>query len=232
MLEYRFTYDTGHESEELRCATSCTVAQVKEQLKAMRSLNILYLSFKGERLQDDAGLPPAPGPITCITMAMEMKQAKFLELRSDRLWEQRQFTDATVVCDGVTFSVHRAILAAASPVLHRAFSSCLHEATNLEYTVHDSTPAAAESLLRFCYTGVVSVEEESDLLPLLELAIMYEVDDLSEAVGEAMLVKVTTENIAARGKVLKRHSGASMISTWPRFLDLVGADHALIAALL
>ena len=43
------------------------------------------------------------------------------------MYQQRLFTDATIVVEGKTLHVHRAVLAAASPVFERMFSSHMQE---------------------------------------------------------------------------------------------------------
>lgn len=43
------------------------------------------------------------------------------------MYRQRLFTDATIVVEGHTLHVHRAVLAAASPVFERMFSSDMQE---------------------------------------------------------------------------------------------------------
>ncbi|CAE8605216.1 unnamed protein product [Polarella glacialis] len=158
------------------------------------------------------------------------KQASLLEERAQHLWEKREFTDATVTCEGSSFPVHRAVLASASPVLQRAFACGMSEAASAKYAIRDSNPVNAEALLRFCYTGSLSCPAEG-LPQLLELAVLYEVAALSGAVADALLDGLVPENVRERGQLLKRHGGHLAVqAVWPRFLDLVAADRVLLAA--
>ena len=49
--------------------------------------------------------------------------ASWLDAQQERLWTQRKFTDAEVVVGTSRFAVHRATLAAASPIFAAAFES-------------------------------------------------------------------------------------------------------------
>ncbi|CAE8672722.1 unnamed protein product [Polarella glacialis] len=158
------------------------------------------------------------------------KQACLLEERAQHLWEKREFTDATVTCEGSSFPVHRAVLASASPVFQRAFAGGMSEAASARYAIRDSNPVPVEALLRFCYTGSLSCPAEG-LPQLLELAVLYEVAALSEAVADALLEGLLPKNVRDRGQLLKRHGGHPGVqAVWPRFLYLVAADHLLAAA--
>ncbi|CAE8625708.1 unnamed protein product [Polarella glacialis] len=158
------------------------------------------------------------------------KQGSLLQERAQHLWEKREFTDAIVTCEGSSFPVHRAVLASASPVLQRAFAGGMSEAASAEYAIRDSSQVPVEALLRFCYTGSLSCPAEG-LPQLLELAVLYEVAALSEAVADALLEGLLPENVRGRGQLLKRHGGHPGVqAVWPRFLDLVAADRVLLAA--
>lgn len=236
---YRVQFDNGKDEATVICPRNVTVQELLDLFITQGCVDggVRGLSCNGRMLGRSDRLPPPPGPIRCITrvsseLPRAKKRAEILKARSEYLWEQREFTDATVACESARYPVHRGVLAAASPVLRRAFASGLSEAVTAEYTIQGSSPPAVESMLRFCYTGYCP-KEEAVLVPLLELAIMYEVDGLVEAVAPQLLDGITPENVAARGRLLKSHADHVRIKeVWAAYLRRVADDVALIAPLV
>jgi len=111
---------------------------------------------------------------------------------NERLWKDRKFTDASLSCGGRSIPVHRAVLAAASPVFERMWECGMREAASTVAEIDDTTPAALEAMVQFAYT--VSLPEEADLGPLFQLAGKYEVEGLAEVVGQRMLAELGPGN--------------------------------------
>eukprot|EP00746_Dinoflagellata_sp_MGD_P144158 gnl/MRDRNA2_/MRDRNA2_76909_c0_seq1.p1 gnl/MRDRNA2_/MRDRNA2_76909_c0~~gnl/MRDRNA2_/MRDRNA2_76909_c0_seq1.p1 ORF type:complete len:349 (+),score=70.40 gnl/MRDRNA2_/MRDRNA2_76909_c0_seq1:193-1239(+) len=151
----------------------------------------------------------------------------------ERVWKQRKFTDAVITCSGKRFEAHRAILSGASHVFEAAFSSSMQEGQSGVYEIKESTPVAVEGMLRFMYTGCISVPEE-ELAPLLELAVQYDLGHLADACAESLLVDLTAENLPVRAKALKRHSKFSTAigAAWEEMLDKLQSDRELLALLV
>ena len=114
------------------------------------------------------------------------------------MWTNRRFTDAVVVIVGKRFAVHRSVLSEASPVFYRAFSGSMREASKACYEVKDSTPDAVEAMLKYVYTGAAPKESEDITLPLLELAVQYELADLCEKAANDLLVGIGKGNVLER----------------------------------
>eukprot|EP00746_Dinoflagellata_sp_MGD_P081924 gnl/MRDRNA2_/MRDRNA2_32547_c0_seq1.p1 gnl/MRDRNA2_/MRDRNA2_32547_c0~~gnl/MRDRNA2_/MRDRNA2_32547_c0_seq1.p1 ORF type:complete len:232 (-),score=18.96 gnl/MRDRNA2_/MRDRNA2_32547_c0_seq1:261-956(-) len=153
----------------------------------------------------------------------------------ERVWKERKFTDAVVVCDGQRFDVYRATLSAASPVFEVAFSSNMEEGRSAVYNIKESTPAAVESMLRFIYTGSISVMvSEDDVAPLFDLAIQYGLQELANDCASKLIVNVTKQNVHARTQLLKRHSGSSteVKKAWDRMVDMLQSKRELLVACL
>lgn len=153
-----------------------------------------------------------------------------LAARDQRLWTERTFTDATVVCEGEKFEVHRAVLAAASQVFERAFSGVMKEARSALLEVRESAPAAVEAMLRFVYTGALPEGVAGVCAPLLELAVQYELRELCEEVATEVLKGVRPENVRERAAMLKRHGEHPRVKVaWAQMLDLLQQDRELLA---
>eukprot|EP00747_Dinoflagellata_sp_TGD_P171288 gnl/TRDRNA2_/TRDRNA2_205025_c0_seq1.p1 gnl/TRDRNA2_/TRDRNA2_205025_c0~~gnl/TRDRNA2_/TRDRNA2_205025_c0_seq1.p1 ORF type:complete len:264 (+),score=63.57 gnl/TRDRNA2_/TRDRNA2_205025_c0_seq1:66-857(+) len=149
------------------------------------------------------GLARAPAPTVAVE-ANKKRGPDIVTAVQERVWKQRKFTDAEVVSDGVRIPVHRATLAAASPVFEAAFSSAMQEGHLAVYEIKESQPAAVEAMLRHVYTGKLEAASEA-LAPLLDLAVQYELEDLKISVVEEFLNGLTEENVRQRAQALKRH---------------------------
>jgi len=146
----------------------------------------------------------------------------------ERVWKQRKFTDALVICAGERFEAHRSTLSAASPVFEAAFASSMLEGLHAQYEIKDSTPQAVEGMLRFIYTGCTDVSD-TELCPLLDLAVQYDLGELANATARRMLVSVAVENVCAYVQTLKRHH-EKMASLWDEMLTILQNDRALLTA--
>ena len=92
-----------------------------------------------------------------------------------RLWIDRPFTDAIVVCDQEQFLVHRVVLSVASPVFERAFSGSMKEGSTGTFEIRSHPRDAVEAMLEFVYTGDLTEQilVSSELASLLDLAVQY-----------------------------------------------------------
>mmetsp|Transcript_27857 Transcript_27857/g.86745 ORF Transcript_27857/g.86745 Transcript_27857/m.86745 type:complete len:274 (+) Transcript_27857:49-870(+) len=155
-----------------------------------------------------AGLEPVP---TVELFVSGKKRARQPVMGvQERVWKQRKFTDAEVVCGGVHMAVHRATLCAASPVLDAAFSSSMAEGKNSLYEIKDSTPEAVEAMLCYIYTGG-SAFPVTQLPQLLELAVKYQLADLIADVVRELPKGITPESVRERLAILKRHSAIPIV---------------------
>lgn len=240
-MSYILGFDWGRDPVTVPSVASCTTVEhlIDYAIANYGAPETVRITHGDRLLQAGVSLPPAPGPLVCVSKGCDPPsetqeesdptpetRATVLERRSEHLWKEREFTDAVVICEDVRFEIHRAILAAASPVFQRAWSTGLQEATAKEYTIRDSTPKAVETMLRHCYTGELVIEDDSVLVPLYELATMYEISELGDLAADAMLTEITQENVAERGRVLKQRRGAQ----WSKFIDMVKSDRDLLEA--
>jgi hypothetical protein len=120
-----------------------------------------------------------------------------------KVWKQRKFTDAEVLCEGQRIPVHRSTLIAASPVFEAAFTSSMSEGESTVYQINDSTPDAVEAMLCFVYT---KAEPPAELLDtVFELAVQYELEELARVAAEKMTEAVSVSNVKSFIQKLKLH---------------------------
>lgn len=97
------------------------------------------------------------------------------------------FSDFTFNVQGKEFKVHKAILAAASPVMHTLFRADFDEAHTSTCQVNQFDPDIFEALIRFIYCGKLPDDIDNMMEPLLEAALYYEVNALKEICAQVLL---------------------------------------------
>ncbi|KAB8225757.1 BTB/POZ protein [Aspergillus novoparasiticus] len=89
------------------------------------------------------------------------------------LLQQGQFSDMEILCQGVTFKVHKAIVCNQSSYFHSAICDGFKESTEKAINLQDDTPETVKRILSFLYLGDYSEEGHSVQCeqPVPELAI-------------------------------------------------------------
>ncbi|KAJ1269230.1 hypothetical protein BS78_07G194800 [Paspalum vaginatum] len=117
-------------------------------------------------------------------------------------------SDVSFSVGGETFRLHRAVLAASSPVFRALLFGSMAEATMDRVTLHDIQPAAFRVLLRFVYTDALPADTELErssspssvaelLRHLVAVADMYDVDGLKLACSQKLCDHVSPETVGA-----------------------------------
>lgn len=108
--------------------------------------------------------------------------AKIIKQNYLELYESEAFTDARINCGESEFKVHKAILAARSPVFNAMLNTEMKESKNNVIEINEVDPKAMKIFLKTVYTGV----EETKPIPtefisdVLDLAEKYDLKDLKE----------------------------------------------------
>lgn len=166
---------------------------------------------------------------TCIQVAVDKPQKRLCTALA-RMWDDRNFTDAEIVCSGTVFPVHRAVLAAESPVFAAAFTGQMQEASTCRLDIKDASAEATEALLKYIYTGQLDLKLAADVLPL---AHCYQLLQLAHRCGEQMLETVTSENVVCVMRALRAlREDVYMAPLWKRALLKLDDDKALRHAAL
>lgn len=190
---------------------------------------LMYYSSQGDALPPTTGWCFATG-CTPRPKIKYHRPCSYSSEVQERVWKKRRFTDAVVVCEGQRFDVYRATLSAASSVFEAAFESPMKEGETSLYEIRDSTPAAVEALLFFLHTGKMVVPE-ADLVPLLHLAVQYEVDELPGRAAAALLDNLSASNVQDRASALKLHQ-SKVSAQWKTMLAKLQEDRSLLAAVI
>jgi len=152
-----------------------------------------------------------------------------------QMWERRPFPDAQVVAaDGTTFAVHRAVLAAASPVLEAAWTQPLRK--NEERLLQiDASPQNVEGLLCFIYTGCETLKTEPR--EMLRLSHLYGLPALVCVSARHLASDVTAANAVTHVRALRPYrEDVAVAPAWQTLLcniqNLLAGDSALLEEVL
>ena len=112
----------------------------------------------------------------------------------EKLLKDSRFSDIKIVVGTQTFSAHKCILAAQSHYFAAMFESNMKEVKEGEVHITDISANIMEEILRFIYTGKISVEQ-TRMTDLLIVADMYGLDELITICEEEIISNMSLENI-------------------------------------
>ena len=115
--------------------------------------------------------------------------------RLDALRRNESFCDVTVSVKGKEFKAHKPVLAAASPFFLSLLESDMRESNEqlIRIELGEATAAVMEDVLKYIYTGNISVTEESGH-NLIAIADYLLLPGLKTAACDFLKKKVTPEN--------------------------------------
>lgn len=113
------------------------------------------------------------------------------------LFEEQQFSDAVLCASEKEFNVHKAILAARSPVFKAMFQSGtgMTEAQTGRVEIKDIDPEVLEEMLRFMYTGLAPNLKHM-AAKLLVAADMYQLFRLKAMCEKSLTLSLNNKNAA------------------------------------
>jgi hypothetical protein len=123
------------------------------------------------------------------------------KLALDVLHAERLFTDASVVAGDEKISVHRAIMAAGSPVMRAMFESGFKEGSEAQIVLTDIDVKTAHALVDFLYGKQPPMEV--DTVSLFNAAMYYDIRALQEVLVERMEKNSSPESLVTAMRGLK-----------------------------
>lgn len=106
--------------------------------------------------------------------------------RLSAMHSERLFTDARLMVGSLAIPVHRAVIAAASPVMCRMLQSEMQEGENTSIRLPDTTEEAAAAFVDFVYGQPFKDLDHRDLADLFSLAHFYHVASLMRVCKDRM----------------------------------------------
>lgn len=111
-----------------------------------------------------------------------------------RLFESESFSDATLIVEGKEFRIHRALLAARSPVFARMFESDMEEKRSGCVRIEDASSTVMKQALYYIYTGKIDDLTLTHAPELYSVADKYEIMDLKSRCSEFMVKNLDAES--------------------------------------
>jgi hypothetical protein len=144
-----------------------------------------------------------------------------------RMWDERNFADAQIICGTRSFAVHRNVLCASSLEFTNLFNNA-RDVARIE--IHDCSPEAIEALLKYIYKGEAPGALAVEVLPL---AARLELPRLMKVCGEDMIERLSPETAPAIVHALKdvKYVG-SMMEIWYEVQNKVRQDKDMVDALM
>jgi hypothetical protein len=149
---------------------------------------------------------------------------------TQKLWNDKSFTDVEVSCHTTRYSVHRAILASASPVFAAMLESGMREAQHQEIAMVETDAQSVHDTLQYIYTGTVSAEVG---FGMVVLGHQYDIPGLVEYAAPIALGNLTEENVVSEVRILRVHAtDAQLGPVFEALQSKVQEDPQLFRALM
>merc|ERR1719265_714982 len=143
-------------------------------------------------------LPPA-SPTNNVMHSQQITQ---------KLWTDRSFTDVEVVAGTKVFNLHRAVLAAASPVFAAMLKGEMRESKTQTIHITDADENSVEHTLEYIYTGCVA---EGTSCASVVLGHKYDIPGLVEYAAPVALGNLTAHNVCDEVRILRSYSNDAQL---------------------
>lgn len=113
----------------------------------------------------------------------------------------------------IAFEAHKSILSVCSAYFDTMFSSSFKEAASQKVELTEIEPEILESLLKFFYTGVISIKTAEEAKQVIESAHLMQVSEVVEFGFEFLARTITTANCLQFYMLAKKYAGSSIKKT-------------------
>ncbi|KAI1731786.1 BTB/POZ domain-containing protein [Ditylenchus destructor] len=135
------------------------------------------------------------------------------------MFEKTSFSDCVLATGNKEFQVHKAVLAARSPVFAAMFEHQMAESQNDRVLIEDIEPDVLKEMLRFMYTGAApNLERMAD--DLLAAADKYQLERLKVMCEQALCASLTNDNCCDTLILADLHSAEHLKMQSIEFINL------------
>ncbi|XP_027226224.2 BTB/POZ domain-containing protein 9 [Penaeus vannamei] len=137
------------------------------------------------------------------------------------LYLNDEYSDVTLQVNGQTFHAHKVILAARSQYFRALLFGGLRESHQTEVEIKDTNLTAFKVLLKYIYTGWVSLnsEKEETVLDILGLAHQYGFEDLESAICDYLKDTLCILNICVIYDMASLYNLSNLKAVCEDFMD-------------
>ncbi|CAL8077550.1 unnamed protein product [Calicophoron daubneyi] len=135
------------------------------------------------------------------------------------LRKNRELCDVVLLVDGREIFTHRVVLAACSAYFRAMFTGELAESRQTEITLYDLDGDAVETLIDFCYTSQITVEE-SNVQNLLPAACLLQLTEVQDVCCEFLRRQLDPSNCLGIRAFADTHACRGLLRVADRFTQL------------
>ncbi|XP_071526505.1 BTB/POZ domain-containing protein 9-like isoform X2 [Panulirus ornatus] len=137
------------------------------------------------------------------------------------LYLNDEYSDVTLQVNGQTFRAHKVILAARSQYFRALLFGGLRESHQAEVEIKDTNLTAFKVLLKYIYTGLVSLssEKEETVLEILGLAHQYGFEDLESAICDYLKDALCIANVCVIYDIASLYNLTNLKAVCEDFMD-------------
>jgi len=153
-----------------------------------------------------------------------------------KIFESQIYTDFRVICNGKSFSCHKAFLTVQSSVFKAMMENNMTEAKEGNVELKNCTETVAESFVKFFYTGQVDEEIlRENAASFLDLGEMYDLAGLKAVSEQAMIANLDKDNMLSyflggdlyRGGNIRAAAKTFLRQNWGSLVEQEGWKDAL-----
>ncbi|EJW78806.1 hypothetical protein WUBG_10284 [Wuchereria bancrofti] len=126
--------------------------------------------------------------------------------------DEKFMCDIEIEVEGITFTAHRYVLAAAIPYFHSMFASEMIESRQSRIAIQDIPAVAFQQLLDFAYTSRVHINGDN-VQQLLYAASILQMDTVCGACQRFLTQYLTTANCLSIRQFAEQHNCVSLMSS-------------------
>jgi len=174
------------------------------------------------------GRPPSPARLAYTSE--KHPRSTFNELNLIR--KRHELCDVVINVGTRKIFAHRVILAACSPYFRAMFTGELTESRQSEITIRDMDETALETLIEFCYTSYIVVEE-SNVQTLLPAACLLQLAEIQEVCCEFLKRQLDPSNCLGIRAFADTHACRDLLRiadkfTQHKFVEVVENEEFLL----
>ena len=161
-----------------------------------------------------------------LSCNLQVQHIHFLSDHIGALYLNDEYSDVTLVVDGQRFDAHKVILAARSEYFRALLFGGMRESGLDEIELKDTPLAAFKYLLRYIYTGQMSLGSLKDelVLEILGLAHQYGFQDLEAAVSNHLRAVLSIRNVCLIYDTAALYQLRDLVSSCCLFMDRHAAE--------
>ncbi|KAJ3647109.1 hypothetical protein Zmor_024646 [Zophobas morio] len=141
------------------------------------------------------------------------------------LYQNQKFSDIILLVDDQKLYAHKVILAVRSKYFESLFYEDSHNTNQAEITITSVTFDALRSLLKYIYTGTITISSDVDsTLQILGLAHQYSFTDLQSAIINKIKPLLNLQNVCAVLNTANLYDLEELLQVCHSFMDLNASE--------